>query len=285
MLQPCRLARGLIGHFGHLAQHLHAALDGLARAAGLLDRHVAEIAVGPHPRLADQVGHLHHLAAQSHQQDAREIRIARVSRQGAEQRVIALILARHAAAGAMHNRHDPVDIGKVVQPAGLFDPFRDEARDRAGAVHRGQNSNIVARAHPAIGAVVPQECTALCRGGQGAHFGRMGIVLLMRAHAQIVGMDMLARRDGPGRNTDDLAIADDVFALRHCPRRNLVPARHWPGQGCRDIGHNAAGTQIAQRDDDIVSGIQADRIGNGGGHGAPFQTLGTGPKAAHGDAA
>ena len=184
MLHAGGRAHRLVRLHRHLAQHRDAPLDGPPRAAGLLDRHVAEVAILPQPLLAHQIRHLQHLAAQPHQQDAREIRVARITRQRAEQRVIAFVLARHAAARAMHDGHHAIDIGEVIQHPLPLHRLGDEARDRPRTVHARQDSQIVARPHAAVRPVKPQEAAWLHRQLQGPRLGRERIVLLMRPHAQ-----------------------------------------------------------------------------------------------------
>jgi hypothetical protein len=112
-------AGGAVRDLGHLLQHLEPGVDGAAGAAGLLDRHVAEVAVRAHPARADQVGDLHDLAAEAHEEDAAEVRVARIARERAEERVVALVRPRHAAAGAVDDGHDAVDVG-VVASHGAF---------------------------------------------------------------------------------------------------------------------------------------------------------------------
>jgi hypothetical protein len=242
------------------------ALDRAAGAAGLLDRHVAEVAVGPHSPCADEVGDLHDLAAKAHEEDAAEVRVARIARERAEERVVALVRPRHAAPGTVDDGDDAVDVGVVGEPRGLLGGFGDEARDGAGAVHRGEDAEVVARAHLSVGAVVAHEGPFLGRRGEGAAVLAEGVVLLVFAHAEVVGVDVVACGDVLGRRADDLAVAVDRGAFRNVRQGDLVAALHLGPGDDPELGEGAAGGHVLERDGHVVGGMQADHAGRQFGH-------------------
>ena len=100
---------------------------------------------------------LEHLAAQAHHDHAAHVGIAGVAPLRALQGLETLALGRHAAARAVHERDDAVDVGIVVEHPALLDLARDQSRDRRRAVHRGQDAEIVAGAGLAVGAAIALE--------------------------------------------------------------------------------------------------------------------------------
>ena len=217
MFEACGRTGDLVGFRCHFLELLNPTLDCLAGAARLLDCHVAEIAVRAHAAAADQVRNLHDFAAQAQQENACEIRVAGIALQGPEQGVVALVIARHAAAGTVDDRHDTIDVFKIVEPALFLGCLGDEAGHRAGTVHRGENAEIVAGADAAVSAVVAHEMTLFAGGRKRPHFGRKFLRLGVAAHAEIVDMNMCARCDGTGRDSNGLAIADDLLTLGDWP--------------------------------------------------------------------
>ena len=89
-----------------------------------------------------------------------------------------------------------------------------------------------------------------------------GVVLGEIAHAAILGVNMLARRDRYGGEADDLTIAADRFADRDRLDRHLVTGGN-ALDGAHTIGHHHAGRQARARDQHAVIGMQADHGGWG----------------------
>ena len=81
----------------------------------MLDRHVAQRAIRTDRPPVDKGRDLQNLAAKTNQQDTAKVGVLRIARQRAEQRVIAFILAGHAAPCPVADRNDAVDVGKVIQ--------------------------------------------------------------------------------------------------------------------------------------------------------------------------
>jgi hypothetical protein len=108
----CRhcLALRRVGDGKHLAQACDAGLDRLACAAGVLDRHGAErVAFGDAVFLLHPAD-LEDLASEPDQQDAGDVRIRGVAPLGALERLEAFALRGDAAAGAVDQRDDAVDL-------------------------------------------------------------------------------------------------------------------------------------------------------------------------------
>jgi hypothetical protein len=248
----------LLASVCHFLQLLDAALDGLAGAAGLLDRHVTEIAVRAHPPATDQVRHLHDLAAKAQEQDAGEVRVAGIALQGAEQGVVALVIARHAAAGAMDDRHDAIDIFELVEPALFLHSLGDEAGDGARAVHGGENAEIVAGADRAVSPVIAHEVALFRRRGKRPDLGREFLRLGMTAHAEIVHVNVFSRRNRAGRDADGLPVAEHLLAFGNRAHRNLVSARHRFGERDVEPGHVCATGQILEGNDHVVGCIETN---------------------------
>ena len=136
----------------HGADVLDASRDRLARAAGRLDRQAVERVAFDDAVFLLHAADLEHFAAEPDHQSRANVGIAGIAPLRAHERVEALALGGHAAAGAVHERDDAVDIRIVGENARALDLVRDQARDRRRAVHRGQDREIVARADLAVGA-------------------------------------------------------------------------------------------------------------------------------------
>ena len=248
-------ARAGICHQRHLAQRLDPAFDGATGAAFGPNGPMTKVIVGTNPAFAKQIRQLHHLAAQTHQQNAAKIRVARIALQGAHQGGVALIRPRHATARGMGNRHNTVDIAQSLEPIGLFGLLCNKARHRTRAVHRSQNPQIIARAHRPIGAVIALKA-ARGVGRLQRHSGGCKVIILpMVGHCDIVDMHMRARCNRLGRCADDLAIAGDRCPLRNRPIGKLVAARDPLGQ--QDAKAFTACGQIGKGDINIILGVQA----------------------------
>ena len=175
------------------------------------------------------------------------------------ERLVALALGGEAAAGAVHERDDAVDVGVLLQDAGPGDGLGHEAGHRGRAVHAGQDADVVARADLAVGAAEALE--------GGARLGRQqllvarilgeGVVALEGGERAVVRVHVAAGRDVLGGEADDLAELEDRLALGDRLRRHLVAAHH---AGRRlDALHGDARLDRVDRDDDVVARIEAQR--------------------------
>ena len=204
-----------VGARQHLLDARDAGLDGLLRAAGVLDGHGAEVVALDQAVLVLQARDLEHLAAEADDERGGEVGMAGVAPLRALQRLVALALAGQPAAGAVHERDDAVDVGILLEDAGAGDGLGHEARDGGRAVHAGEHADVVARAGLAVGAAVAFEGGARL-GRQQRLLARVlgeGIVALELGERAVVGVDVGAGRDVLGGKADDLAELQDRLAL------------------------------------------------------------------------
>ena len=261
-----RLAPDLVGVGQRLAHEGDAGFHGLAGAADFLDVHRAQPA--GEFLLLHQPADLVDLAAQPQHDDGGEIRMPRIAAERAPQQRQRLVL-RHAAAGLVGQRDHAIDIGKIRQRivAGeriLLEDVGDDARDMRAAVHRGEDADIVAGGDAAVGTADAVEGRGQIEIRRRRDVDAEGVVFGEIAHAAILGVDMLARRDRRGRKADDLAVAADRLAHRDRPDRHLV-ARGNPLDRGHAVGHHHAGRQAGACDQHAIIGMQADD--GGWGHG------------------
>ena len=241
----------------HLLDHGDAALDGLARAAGRLDGHGAEHLVLFQPVVLDETGDLHHLAAEADHQRAGDIRVRGVAPFGALHHLEAFrALAGHAAARALDEGHDAVDVRIVVEDAGAVELVGDEAGDRGRAVHAGQDADVVARADLAVLAPVALEGAAHFNRQHMLRLGVLGEVVVAGevVDAAIVLVNELARPDRRCGEADDLAELQNRLADGDRLGRHLVPLRH-AGDGGDALGQCSDHDRV-DGDDDVVGGVK-----------------------------
>ena len=195
---------------------------------------------------------------------------------GALQDVKAFAATFHAAAGAVHEGHDAVDLRVIIENAGAVDGFGDEFGDGSRAVHRGQDADIVAGADAAIGAAIALEGGALRLGQEvdGDSALGKGIVVYQRAvgpaHAAIVLVHPIAGRDRFLGKADDLAELDHRVSRRNRPGGEFVPARN-AADDADALSGLGADIEIGQSHRDIVGGVEHERLAlradQGVGHG------------------
>ena len=210
-----RLAVRLVGAGQHLLDAGDAGLDGLLGAAGVLDGHGAEVVALDQAVLLLEPRDLEHLAAEAHHQRGGQVGMAGVAPLRALERLVALALGGEAAAGAVHEGDDAVDVGVLLQDAGPGDGLGHEAGHRGRAVHAGQDADVVARAGLAVGAAEAFE--------GGARLGRQqllvarilgeGVVALEGGERAVVRVHVAAGSDVLGGEADDLAELEDRLAL------------------------------------------------------------------------
>ena len=240
-------------------QKLHRAAHGRSRAAHILDIEDTDAFLGPVAALIER--ELVHFAAEPDDQHAPEVRMVAVALQHAHQRVEAFALVGHAAALIVHDRGEAVDIGEARQQQ----PVRrlgDGIADGGGAVHRGEDADVVARAHAPARPGEALEGGA--RGRRMEHAGGAGLIGMAVRHGGIVAVHMGAGGDVFGRDRHHLAVFDDRRTLRHRGDREFVPLRNIREQG--DAKRRLARFQRAQRHADGIGRAQMHEGGAGGGH-------------------
>src|SRR5439155_24519304 len=147
----------------------------------------------------------------------------------------------------------------------------DAVRHRRRAIHRRQDADVVAGRYAALVGTLRAYDALEGRGGVDV-MRRLGVdakrvVSAELAHRQVVQMDMLARRDRPLGEADDLVVT--LHRLPDCDRarRNLVPGRNEAGHGNLFVDERGSRHQLLPRDDDVVVGVKPNREGCLGQHG------------------
>ena len=167
---------------------------------------------------------------------------------------------RHAAAGLVRQRHHAIDIREIGQRivAGeriLLEDVGDHARDMRAAIHAGENADVVARRDPPVGTANALECRRQIEIRRRLDVDAACIVLGEIAHADVLHVNMLARRNRLGRKADDLAVTPDRLTDRDWLHRHLVAGRNPLGR--RDaFGHLRARQQARARNHHAVVRMQ-----------------------------
>ena len=246
-----------VGFVQHLADEGDAGLDRLADAAHLLDVHRAD-AVGEF-LLFQQAAELVHFAAQADDDDVGEVHMSRVTGQRAAQQAQRFAVG-HAAAGLVGQRDDAVHIRPGGQRVGAGDRVAAELLGNqfggvGAAVHRGQQADVVAGGDPAVGAAdaLKRDFGVGARGG--ASVLAIGVVLGEITHAEVLGVDVLAGRDGGGGEADDLAVAADGGAGGEGPQGDFVSGGD-PRSRTHAVGDRGRRHEGGAGDDDVVVGVE-----------------------------
>jgi len=238
----------------------------LAAAADGLDVH--RLQAPGQALLLHQAADLVHLAAQAQDDDMGEIRVARIAGQRAAQQAQRLVLG-HAAAGLMRYRNDTVDVGIIRQRIVAGERIAAEhvghhAGDMGGAVHAGQDADIVASCDfPVWSADTLERCGGV-EERRRLRIGAVSVILCEIAHLAVVHMYVLAGRDRGGGKADDLAVAAHRLMLGDGAHRGLVAGRN--SLGGRDVvAEQGAGQQRHAGNHHVVVGMQANdgRWGHG----------------------
>jgi hypothetical protein len=145
------------------------------------------------------------------------------------------------------------------------------ARDRRRAIHRRQDSDVVARRDPAVRPDNAHERRGLRDELRRLRVGAERIVALEAAHREVVQMHVLAGGDVAAREADDLVVALDRGARAYRMRRDLVP----DGDEAADreilFADPRAADQLRAGDDDVVVGMKSNGERSAGEHGNPFR--------------
>ena len=160
----------------------------------------------------------------------------------------------------MDDGHNAIDIFKFGKPAGFFRLLGHKARDAARTIYRGQHTNIITGAKPSVTAWIAHKEFLL--GGRRQCCDILGkvIVLAMVAHADIVGMNMIARRNIGGGRPDNLTIAQHRVASRNRAGGDFVPACDRCIQENPTLGKPGTLGQITERNFNIVAGVQQNAV-------------------------
>ena len=155
------------------------------------------------------------LAAEAEQKDGGEVGVGGVAGEDAAEEVGGFAVFGHAAAGAVRDGDDAIDIR--IGAEDLRGEVRgDAAGDRGGAVDRREDADVVAGGDAAVGA---DDSLKGSRMGRIEEFGRAGlgadrIIALKVTGDEIVGMNVFAGGDRVRRETNDLIeFADRLTGL------------------------------------------------------------------------
>jgi hypothetical protein len=249
-----RLAPGGGGNGQHGPDALDALVDGLARAAGRLDRHGLEVVAFDQPVFILHAVDLEDLAAKPNHKRGAEIGMRRVTPLRAAQDIPALAISRHAAAGAVHESHGAIDLRIIVENAGAVDFLGDELGRRRGAIHRRENADVIARTDFAVRPHVPLKRRAQFHRQHFVVLGAFGVPIVARKimKSDVVFVHPLAGLDRLGSKADDLTIFANRIAFANRGDRHLMAARHAFAR--RDVGGLRAGRDLIHRDDNIIVG-------------------------------
>ena len=109
----------------------------------------------------------------------------------------------HAAAGAVGDGDDAVDVGIGAEDFG-GEVGGDAAGDGGGTVDGGEDADVVAGGDAAVGADDALEGCGSVEEFGGMGFGADGVVALEVAGDEVVGVDEFSDGDGLGGEADDL---------------------------------------------------------------------------------
>ena len=173
-----------------------------------------------------QVGYLIDFAAQTNEDVAGDVGLAGKASQRALQQVDLGAALVGAAAALVGEGNDAIDVGEVAQRV-TPETIGHVARDAGAAVDRRDDGDVVARSRPTIGSAKALEGPTLRRRHQLHRMDvpAVGVVVGERTDREVVGVDVLPRRDGGGGEADDLAVAVDRLAGRNRSQGNLMPGR------------------------------------------------------------
>ena len=191
--------------------------------------------------------------------------MGRVAAQGPAQHRHALALGIDAATDAMGQGYHAVDMGIGLQRLGVDvspEVVGHCPRHRRRAIHRGEDTDVVAGRHPTIGTDDAPEA-ALDRHRRATGLDAEGMLPGEVAHGEVVHVDVAARGDGLPGEADDLTIASYRLAHRYRTHGNLVTGRHRFANPHPLLRQFQARYQWLAGDEHIVLGMQAQ--GGAGG--------------------
>jgi len=236
--------------------------DGLAGATGGLDVEedggmgMGEIRI--EVMLSTDLVELVDLATEPNHHAAGDVGVSRNPGQDAHEDLVGCPGLK-AAAPFVGKGDDAVDIGEVASEQTVGKPVLNVTRDGGGAIHAGDDGEVIAGADPGVGAGVtgkrPDDVwqwLVRCRADH-----EPGVTREIANH-KIVGMDVIARTDDLRGEADDLAVLLDCGAGGEAPQGNFMSGRDQPGKSERAERRVQfqSGGQRGAGDCDVVAGSE-----------------------------
>ena len=257
------LALDCVGLRQHVVDQRNAFRDSFRGAARVLNAEDAQRVAFTQTAVGQPGVDLIRLATESDHQHACEIGVGRVTRQRALQNLHAGAFGVHAAAGAVRQRDHTIDIREFFKCSGICHPGKmvgNRACRRSRTIDARQDADVVARGYAAVFALDAHE-TGLFFGWLGLHVVTKSVVArkvaLVRAHVEVVRVNMLAGGNRFAGKADDLVVAAHRLAGRDGVRGDLVASRD---QTLDDdtLGRRTA-DELRAGDEHIVLGMEADK--------------------------
>jgi len=242
----------------HRLDDLDATRDARAGAAGFLHHQLGKIIAQFEVLLLDQLVDLVVLAAEPDEQDAGEIRMARIAGERSAQHTHRHRAVGHAAARLVGQRHHAIDTRIRRQPARVAEMISDHPRDQRRAIDRGEHADKVAGAYPSVGARIALEA----RHGRRRADRRVrqpradGMAGHRGFETHIVQMDMRPGADRRVGEADRLAQAMDDVATVERAKRDLVAEGNVGGGAQVEWRQRLTSPDVAQRHGDLVARLQ-----------------------------
>ena len=206
---------------------------------------------------------LHHLAAETDEDRGADIGMGRIAPEHALEDLGAAPGRCHAAAGAVGEGGDAVDVRIGVERALAGELLGGAVDDRSRAVDRGTEGEEIARADPPVGAGVAQEGGGFDLRNRG--FGRRQrgadlVAAVVVGESAVMGVDVVARGDLGGGGPDHLAEFQDRRAGRQGDAGELVPGRQRLGERAPEPERVGARLDPAREDGDCVRRVQDQSV-------------------------
>ena len=188
------LALLFVGHGQHQLDHGNAGLDRLTGAAGLLHHQCLQLVAGLQILRGEQAADLTAFATKANDQRGGNIGMADIACQGAVQQIHGLTGQFHAAARAVAEGGNAIDVGKFGQQF-LGEMVCNRMHYRGRAIHCRDDGNEVAGAGTAI---FPQIALEGCPLAFGQHLNRFVVAAESVVAVEFPKSHVMAVQHGAG---------------------------------------------------------------------------------------
>ncbi len=224
---------------------------------------------GGEPLVADEAFDLVDLAAEAEEDPAGDVGVARDAREDTLEEAGGLVVG-HGAAALVGEGDDAVHAWEVAGEVGSLEAIGDVAGDGGGAVHGGDDAEIVAGACAAVRARETLEGAGLIRasGGEGDDLGADVGVALEGAGLDVLEVDVIAGADGAACEADGLAVLADGGTVGDVAKGELVAAANVGAEGDGAVipMEGGAGLEVGLGDGHVVLRAEPDGdLGEGDG--------------------